>query len=57
MVFQINGYGQTEVSGMSGGAMEYEGLGEIFPGVELKVIIVLYRVVHLLEEKLQLTLQ
>ena len=36
--FHLNGYGQTEVSVMSAGPAEYAGLGEIYPGVELKVI-------------------
>ena len=35
--WQVNGYGQTEVSVMAAGPQEYEGLGEIPPGVTLKV--------------------
>ena len=38
--FHMNGYGQTEVSVMSAGPQELEGLGEIYPGVQLKVILV-----------------
>ena len=38
--FHMNGYGQTEISVMSAGPQEYEGLGEVYPGVKMKVILV-----------------